>query len=87
MSKQKRLKKAAARLRAYNELHEKIAVYQKKYVKALRECWTKPINPEEDVKTLEKYGLGKGEIGYDRRAEFRFDDELRRLNQKVEGFA
>lgn len=85
MSNQKRLNKAAAQLRSYNELHEKITRYQKKYVKALKECWTKPINPEEDMRTLERHGLGNGEVDYEGRVEFYFDDEILRLNQKVEG--
>ena len=85
MSNQKRLNKAAAQLRAHNELHEKIAKYQKKYLKALKECWTRPINPQEDMETLEKHGLGSGGRDCEGNAAFYFDDEILRLNQKIEG--
>jgi len=84
MSSRKGLDRAFAKAELYTALHAKITGYQKKYMKAVRECWKRPIDRAGDFETLETFGLGMAEIDRTGQAQFSFSEDLHDLKHRVE---
>lgn len=85
MSRRGGLERAAAQIRIFNSLHKPISKYQKQYMKAIKECWRRPIDKMADLETLQKFGLGIAEVDFEGCPQFYFNEDLIRLNDRIEG--